>query len=263
MNKMEKSSEDKLAIRLKTGLIAEKGLAFSFLQSGLRKEVIFDWDYKTWWIGDVIAWAIFDQCEVLEKKEDMEFWRDPGNLKTVENYLAKLKEEYPKAYKRDVPSVVFHCEDVRERTGKRFSNEQVFNLVKKFVGSPIVRMGERFLAPDGDTVCTPGKIKCAWEVDFIKTDKLSNRNKKPEYYFQPIFDKAGTLDFLACIRMRLFDYRAPSYYSLKPGSQLIFRAIGWTKRRSYLTLEELCVFAGIKKKNVTDQKKIKESYLTE
>lgn len=42
-----KSSENKLEIRLKTGAISERGLAFSLLQKGLKKDIELDWDYKT------------------------------------------------------------------------------------------------------------------------------------------------------------------------------------------------------------------------
>jgi hypothetical protein len=262
---MEKfSEEDKLAIRLKTGAISERGLAFSLLQKGLRKDIELDWNYKAWWIGDIIAVAIFDQYEMPEEKEEKEFWTNRKNLDKVVNYLAKLKEEHPAAYNRDVPNAEFDCDDVRRRTGKkRLSNKEVFNLVNEFVGSTVIRMTKTVIAEDGDSYAIPGEMDNVCKIQFLKTGKFSHRNKEPEYYFRAIFDRAASLDFWNCVRLRLFDYRAPSYYSLKPGSQLIFRAIGWTKGISRLTLEQLCRITGIKKKNVTDQQRIIESYLAE
>ena len=264
MNELKKASEKNLEIRLKTGAISEKGLAFSLLQKGLRKDIELDWDYKAWWIGDVIAVAIFNQYEMPEKKEDKEFWSNRENLNKVVDYLAKLKEEHPTAYERDVPNAEFNCDDVRKRTGKnRLSNKEVFDLVKKFVGSPIVRMTKTVIAEDGDSYTIPGEMDNVCKVQFLKTGKLSNRNKEAEYHFRAIFDRAAGLDFWNCVRLRLFDYRAPSYYSLKAGSQMIFRAVGWTKGVSHLTLEQLCRIAGIKKKNVTLRQRIIESYLSE
>jgi hypothetical protein len=264
MDKMEKASEKNLEIRLKTGAISEKGLAFSLLQKGLRRDIELDWDYKAWWIGDIIAVAIFEQYEMPEKKEEKEFWSNRENLDKVVNYLAKLKEEFPTAYDRDVPNAEFDCDDVRKRTGKhRLSNKEVFDLVKKFVGSPIVRMTKTVIAEDGDSYAIPGEIDNVCKIQFLKTGKFSNRNKEAEYHFRAIFDRAASLDFWNCVRLRLFDYRAPSYYSLKAGSQLIFRAMGWTKGISRLTLDELCRIAGIKSKNITIQQKIIESYLSE
>lgn len=264
MNKIEKASEKNLEIRLKTGAISEKGLAFSLLQKGLRKDIELDWDYKAWWIGDIIAVAIFNQYEMPTEKEEKEFWKNRKNLDKMVNYLAKLKEENPATYERDVPNAEFDCDDVRRRTGKsRLSNKEVFNLVKKFVGSPIVRMTETVIAEDGDTWTTPGEIDNVCKIQFLKTGKFSNRNKEPEFFFRAVFDRAASLDFWNCVRLRLFDYRAPSYYSLKAGSQMIFRAIGWTKRVSHLTLLQLCRIAGVKSKNITVQQKIIESYLDE
>lgn len=259
-----KSSENKLEVRLKTGAISEKGLAFSLLQKGLKEDIELDWDYKTWWIGDVIAVSIFNQYEMPEEGEEKEFWLDRGNLKKVTHYLAKLKKDDPITYENSVPNVEFDCKDVRNRTGKkRLKNSEIFNLVKKFVGSPVVRMTKPFISEDGDSYEIPGEIDNICKVEFLKTGKFSNRNKEPEYFFRAIFDRDASLDFWNCVRMRLFDYRAPSYYALKPGSQLIFRAIGWTKGISRLTLEELCRIAGVKKKNVTDRQKIIESCLNE
>lgn len=264
MNELEKASEKNLEIRLKTGAISEKGLAFSLLQKGLRKDIELDWDYKAWWIGDIIAVAIFNQYEMPTEKEEREFWTNRENLNKVVDYLAKIKEENPAIYERDVPNAEFDCNDVRKRTGKnRLSNKEVFDLVKKFVGSPIVRTTKTVIAEDGDNYTIPGEIDNVCKVQFLKTGKFSNRNKEEEIYFRAIFDRAASLDFWNCVRLRLFDYRAPSYYSLKAGSQLIFRAVGWTKGVSHLTLEQLCRIAGIKKKNVTLRQRIIESYLDE
>jgi len=258
----KKLPEEKLAIRLETGLIAEKGLAFSLLQSGLRKDIILEWNYKEFWIADVIALAIFNQYEMPEEDEKI-FWQKKENLIEVTDYLAKLKEQFPKAYNRDVPSIIFDCKDVRKKTGKRLSNQQIFELVRRFVGSPIVRMTKTFIAEDGDKWGIGGEIDAVCKVQFLKTGRFSNRNKEPEYYFRPIFDRSASLDYWNCVRCGLFDYRASSYYALKAGSQMIFRAIGWTKGLSCLTLDELCRITGIKKKNVTDRQKIIESYLFE
>lgn len=264
MNKIEKASEKNLEIRLKTGAISEKGLAFSLLQKGLRKDIELDWDYKAWWIGDIIAVAIFNQYEMPTEKEEKEFWTNRKNLDKIVNYYKELKKENPVAYEEKVPSADFDCDDVRKRTGKsRLSNKEIFNLVKNFVGSPIVRMTETFIAKDGDSYLELGEIDNICKVQFIKTGKFSNRNKEEEISFRAIFDRAAGLDFWNCVRLRLFDYRAPSYYSLKAGSQMIFRAIGWTKGISRITLEQLCRISGIKKKNVTDRQRIIESYLDE
>lgn len=211
-----------------------------------------------------MAVAIFEQYEMPEEGEEKEFWLDRGNLKEVTHYLAKLKKDDPITYEDSVPNAEFDCKDVRNRTGKkRLKNAEIFALVKKFVGSPIVRMSKPFIAEDGDSYEIPGEIDNVCKIEFLKTGKFSNRNKEPEYYFRAIFDRDASLDFWNCVRLRLFDYRAPSYYRLKPGSQLIFRAIGWTKGVSRLTLEELCRIAGMKSKNITVQQKIIESYLNE
>lgn len=264
--KKVKSPEEKLAIRLKTGALAEKGLAYSLLQSGLKRNITISWDYKTWWIGDIIAVAIFNQYEMPRETETREFWMKKENLIQIANHFAKMKIEEPSEYEQKVPSADFDCIDVRKRIGKnRLSNKEIFKLVEKFVGVTVVREGEILVEKDGDSYSQSGEIENVkvCKIEFIKTGKFSNRNKEPEYSFRAIFDKATGLRFWNCVRYRLFDYRAPSYYSLKAGSQLVFRAIGWTKGISRLKLEELCWMAGVKKKNITDRQRIIESYLAE
>jgi len=269
MNKLIKEPEEKLEIRLRTGLIAEKGLAFSVMKSGRERNVILDMSYKAFWIGDVIAWAIAQEYGLPnseEERRELLSLRSHDTLKEAENYLAKLKENHLEAYKRDVPTLTepISCQDVRKRTGKYYlSNREVYELFREFNKGGVERMTEPFLRKDGDTYDRYGEMDKICKIEFKETGSISNRTKEPEYEFWPIFDKAQAIDFFLSVRLGLFDHRPRSYYSMKEGTQMIVRAVGWSKRPSRLKLEELVAIAGLKWKNKTAQQEVIESYLRE
>jgi hypothetical protein len=164
MNELIKDSEEKFEVRFRTGLIAEKGLAFSVLESGRERNVILDMSYKAFWIGDVIAWAIAQEYGLPnseEERKELLFLRSNDTLKEAENYLAKLKENHLEAYKRDVPKLTepIICQDVRDRTGKYYlSNREVYELFREFNRGGVVRMTEPFLIKDGDTYDRYGEM---------------------------------------------------------------------------------------------------------
>jgi len=270
-----KTKQDKLAYRLETGLATERGSAFSLLESSILESDILESelntkkvgeiDYRTWWIGDCIVWAIFEEYNIAwTEEEKKDFYMDIKELKQAEDYLAKLKKEYPKAYYRDVPNILLTDKEIREKTGRRdLSNKDIYNLVEKFVGVPITRRTNRKVGEDGDNWVRFFEIENICKVKGKETGKLSHRNKQPEHSYIFIFDTAAGLDFWNAVRLGLFDCRPPSYYKMPGGSQQILRAIGWSTKPSDLKLQELCRIAGIKDKNVTHQQKFIETYLTE
>ncbi len=261
----QKSSKEKLAIRLKTGLISEKGLAFSLYDSAIHPDKTIDMDYRTWWIGDCISWAIIEDYGMpWTEEEKKDFFMNPEELKKAEEYLLKLREDNPQVYTERVPQVVLLSSQIREKIGKRkLLNSNIHELVKKFVGVPIERKTKRKIGKDGDTWVRFGEIDNICKVQYIETGKLSQRNRHPEYCYKFIFDRATSLDFWNSLRLGFFDCRPPSYYSLKGGSQLLLRAIGWTANPTDIELRQACRITGIQSNHKTIQKKSIEGYLDE
>ena len=268
--KRKKTASESLAVRLKTGLIAEKGLAYSLLWSADNEDYMPDWDYKVWWIGDVIAKAIYDEygLNYLTEEDKKPFQLGRNDLEKMEKYLTDLEVKFPDAYEKEAPSIWFKCDDVREgtnRSSKQLSNRQIFHLVKRFASASLVRIKKRIIHENKNDFMEEGEFASVCKIKFIRTGKLSNRNKIPEYYFKPIFDTAATLDFWNSIRLGLFDHRPPSFYHMRGQTQLIVRAYGWTKTPSKTTLKRLVKITGMDKtkKNKTDQMKMIKSYLNE
>ncbi len=263
--KLKKSQKEKLAIRLETGLISEKGLAFSLLESGTCPDKSIDMDYRTWWIGDSIAWAIIEDYGMPWMEiEKHDFYMNHEELKKAEEYLLKLKENHPHAYSKQVPQATLTSFQIREKIGrKKLLNSEIHDLVKKFVGVPIERKSKKKIGRDGDSWIRFGEIDNICKVKYIETGKLSQRNRQPEYCYKFIFDRAASLDFWNSLRLGFFDCRPPSYYSLKGGSQLLLRAIGWTANPTDIELEHACRITGIQSKHKTIQQKSIEGYLDE
>jgi len=258
-------NDDSTKIRLKSGAISEKGLAFSVMQSGREQNIILDMSYKAFWIGDIVAWRIFEDYGLPQDEETRQLlkWNREDLLK-VERYFTDLQLRYPREFDKQVLNVIFTCDDVRERTGKYYlSNRKVYELVREFSKGSVTRLTKPFLMDDGDTEVVRGRMGQVCEIDFIKTSSRSNRTKEPEYYFRPLFISAQGINFFLSIRLGLFDFRPLSYYAMSEGAQWIVRAYGWDKRPSHPSLEELIKIANIKGKNKTDQQRKIESYLDE
>lgn len=222
---------DKLAVRLKTGLVAERGLAYSFLASALDPKKKFDLDYKTLWIGDCIAWAITDQYGVLIDKEQKKDFQDGiHDLKAMEEYFQKLQHSNPEQYASMVPSVTLTNSQIREIIGRpELLNADIHEFVQNFVGTTKERISKRKVASDGDSWIEWGEIDNICKVRYIRTGKFSSRNKElEEVCYKFIFDRAASLDFWQSVCMGFFDCRPKSYYRLREGTQNIIRALCWT-----------------------------------
>jgi len=264
--KQVKTMNDKLTIRLKTGLITEKGLAFSFLKSCLNPKKKLNVNYKTWWIGDCIAWAIVeDQGIVIEKEKRQDLMMTERELKEFEADFFKLRRENPQAYEELVPSVLITNREIRELLGKeKLLNSEIHELVRQFVGVTVERKSPIKISRDGDTWVRFGEIDNICRVQYIETGKFSNRGKQPDICYRFIFDKAASIDFWCSLRLGFFDCRPKSYYNeLRGASQLILRAIGWTGRPTNLELSQLCSIAGYTTRNKTWRQRYIENCLDE
>ena len=90
------SQQDKLAIRLKTNLVAEKGIGYSIM---LNKEVL-DMNYKAFWIADCVAWAITQQygVEFDDKEKNAIIKSGVKTLQDLKNFYSDLKSTNPEQY---------------------------------------------------------------------------------------------------------------------------------------------------------------------
>ncbi len=220
--------------------------------------------YKAYWIGDCIVRAIVDEYGFFtEEKEKEPFYMKEEDLKRIERDLAALALRDPKTYADLVPKVFLTDYSIRDMLGKRLTNADIFSLVKEFVGTVVDRRSRKKITEDGDRWLVFGQLDNICKVNYLETGRFSARNRHPEHAYKFIFDRAASIDFWNSVRLGLFDCRPPSYYRLKGGSQLIYRAIGWTDKPSHLELKQLCRIAKIKTKNVTWQQRYIESYLDE
>lgn len=267
---IEKIPEEELRTTFETGLITEKSLAYSLLLKGVREEKEFEipWDYKTFWIGDIVAWRIKEEYGLFPEDDKRYFKEtDREGLKEVEHYLAKLREHSPVEWTFTVFNASFTCNQIRERTARSnknyLSNRQCYELVKKFAGTQIVRKSKRRLLKDGKTWIRCGELDNVCKIYFMETGDISHKTQEPKYDFTAVFDRVNSLDFWLWVRLGLFDYRARSYYRLRGGTQLIIRAVGWTQKQSRLSLEALAKIIGTKDENKSQQQNRIESHLRE
>ena len=253
----------KLAIRLETGLISEKGLGFSIFNT---TKTFNNSNYKVWWIADCIAWAITQKfgIEFDKKKREELFKAGVKTLRDLEKYYSALKEINPERYEREVPFVELTSAEIRKKLGRdKLLNSDIHQLVLDFFGTTVIRMTKKFVGDDKDSWVRFGKLEKICGVEWAETGKFSNRNEQPEYHYHFTFDKAEQLDFWLSVCLGFFDCRPNSYYRLIGGSQQILRAIGWTSEPSNLELEQLCKIAMVADKHVTWRQKTVEGYLNE
>jgi len=252
-----KTKTDKLAVRLKTGLISEKGLGFSLLSA---EQLFKDANYRTLWIADCIAWAITKEFGYRGNEELAK--EDVSGLQALETYYTELKNIDPYQYDLEVPQVELTSKEIREKLGRQeLLNSDIHELVEKFAGTTIERKSKRLV--DGDKWIEFGRWRHLCTVDWAATGRFSNRNQQPEYFYNFVFDKKESLDFLLSVMGGYFDCRPNSYYKLRGGTQQIIRALCWTPKPTTIELQDLCRIAGIDSNNVTMQKKYIASYLEE
>lgn len=131
------------------------------------------------------------------------------------------------------------------------------------MGTVVDRRSRKKIAEDSDRWLVFGQLDNICKVNYLETGRFSARNRLPEHGYNFIFDQATSIDFWNSVRLGYFDCHPPSYHQIKGGSQLIYRAIGWTDKPSNLELERLCRIAKIKRKSITTRQKRIESYLDE
>jgi len=132
-----KTSVEDLKTRLRSGLITERGLGISLLHSGAGNCPHPDWSYKTWWIGDLIAKAIYDDYGIADEPEN--FQMDIEELEEFERITAELKELSEEEYERSLRNVVFTCEELRTKTRRKLSDAEISTLIDEFNDTPIIR----------------------------------------------------------------------------------------------------------------------------
>lgn len=257
--------KQKLVIPLESSdLGAEKGMAYSLLQSGLglvEREI--EMGHKVWQIGDCIVRKIVDEHGVIFSKEEREaFYMRTEELLKLEKRLSEYSRQDPKGYAQMVPQVEITDFEIRGMLGIRITNSEIYRRVKEFVGTVVDRKSP-IIKVDDDRWVRFGTLDNMCRVNYLETGKYSVRNQHPEHAYRFIFDKAASIDFWNSVRLGLFDRRPPSYYRLKAGSQLVLRALGWTDRPSTIKLDQLCRIASVKTLNKTWRQKTVEGYLSE
>jgi len=254
-----KSKKDKLAIRLKTGLIAEKGLGFSLLS---HEQLLEEMDYKTFWIADCIAWAITDKFGYERDEKLIE--AKAKNLQNLAAEYADLKATNPALYDEKVPDVELTSAEIRNKIGRsELLNSDIHKLIERFAGVTIDRKTQRLVADDRDHWIRFGEFRHICTIQYAESGRFSNRNQQPEYCYRFIFDRVESLDFWLSVQMGFFDCRPNSYYKLKGGTQQVIRALCWTPKPTRIELSELCRIAGVTHKNVCRREEIINSYLKE
>ncbi len=248
-----------------SGLITERGSAFSMYIAGGDVGLLPKWNHRVWWIQDVIAKAIYEKYGKLKTKKAKEpFMMGIEEIRDEERILQILKLKDEKEYYNTTCKVEFSCSDIRNWTNqKRLSNGDIFNLVEEFSKFTLWRQTKRKIMKDGELTTFSFRFIHPWNIEFHFTGQTSNRHKVKEFYFEVFFDTAPSIDFANCVRLGLFDHRPISYYHLRGATQRIIRAIGWTGRISRPSLKRLVEIAGIKNKNRSEQQKQIESYLEE
>lgn len=267
--KKSKTQEDKLALRIRTGLVSENKFEFG-LQELAQKRIIteiLNFDYRTLWIGDVIAWAIVNEHGIRNSKEKKEYSFSPEELKKMAKHIAAIKTQYPELYNSNVPRVGLQSYDFRDKTGrKKWTNAEIHEAIKKFIQLTIERKSPKKLSPDGKTYYQVGVIEATniCKVVYRKTGKVSRRGKKPEYTYIFIFDTPNSLDFFNSVRNGFFNLKPQSYFKLLPSAQMIFRGISWKmniNKPVRLELNTLCNLAYFKIKHKTRKQKFIEQNL--
>jgi len=166
--KVLQKREDKLALRIRTGLVSENKFEFG-LQELAQKRIIteiLNFDYKTLWIGDVIAWAIVNEHGIRNSKEKKEYSFSPEELKKMAKHVAAIKTQCPELYNSNVPRVGLQSYDFRDKTGrKKWTNAEIHKAIKKFIQLTIERKSPKKLSPDGKTY---------YQVGVIEATKISN-----------------------------------------------------------------------------------------
>ena len=257
--------KDKLVKRFHPGLITEKGVAFAMYKAGGDIGILPKWNYRVWWIQDMIAKAILEKYGRLKTRKEKEpFMMTIDEMKDEERILQMLKIKDEKEYYDTTCRIEFSCSDLRKWTGqKRLTNGEIFKLVEEFKKQIMYRQIKRKIMKDGEEINFSYRFTHPWNIEFHFTGQTSNRHKVKEFYFEVFFDTAPSIDFANQVRLGLFDYRPPSYYHLRGATQRIIRSIGWSGKTSYPSLGRLVEIAGIKHKNKSLQLKQIESYLEE
>lgn len=250
--------------RFHPGLITEKGSAFSFFIAGGDFGILPEWNYRVWWVQDMIAKAILEKYEKLKTKKDKEPFRmTEEEMRDEERILQLLKIKDDEEYRKTSCKIEFSCSDLRDRTNqKRLTNGEIFKLVKEFKKQVMYRQIKRKIIKNGKVIPFSLRFIHPWNIEFHFARK-SNRHGTKEFWFEIFFDTAASIDFANQVRLGLFDYRPESYYHLRGQTQLIIRSVGWTKNLSRPSLKRLVRLAGIKHNNRSLQQKQIESYLEE
>ena len=251
--------------RFHPGLITEKGAAFAMYMAGGDIGRLPEWNYRVWWIQDVIAKAILEKYGKLKTKKDKEPFRMTlEEMKDEERILQLLKIKDDKEYRKTSCRIEFSCSDIRNWTNqKRLSNGEIFKLVEELSKQIMYRQIKRKIIKNGEVIPFSLRFIHPWSIESHFTGQTSNKHKVKEFWFEVFFDTSASIDFANQVRLGLFDYRPPSYYHLRGATQRIIRSIGWTGRSSFPSLARLVEIAGIKNENRTEQQKQIESYLEE
>lgn len=279
---MGNKSEKRHKSKLEKHLIQEKGVTFSLLElaQDRGKTEIDGFNYKTWWIIDVIGHEIIKKYGDLRGKkittksgkEENILPQSEADLTSLIYYFKRMKERRPKLYDSCSINVQLSALSIRKLLNKHakgsFRNEDVHNEIKNLAKGIIISEAPTFYIEETGKTITYGQMRHLCDVDFIKIEDRKKHSSEPEYYYRFIFDQDKLpLVFFCNIALGWYKFlpdKEVFYNKISGGAQMIFRAVNSIGANDInVPLSGLCELTQIKSSNKTNRQKIIEGYLNE